>query len=64
MRELWSERQNCSHDVSQKVKRVRRLSDKGALWDDFPWRMRMAKVDMLGTGKEVFILSLIAAPIP
>ena len=27
MRALWSDRQNCSHKVSQKVKRIRRLSD-------------------------------------
>ena len=26
MRALWSDRQNCSHNVSQKVKRIRRLS--------------------------------------
>ena len=27
MRALWSDRQTCSHNVSQKVKRIRRLSD-------------------------------------
>ena len=27
MRALWSDRQNCSHNVSQKVKRIRRFSD-------------------------------------
>ena len=27
MRALWLDRQNCSHNVSQKVKRIRRLSD-------------------------------------
>ena len=27
MRALWSHRPNCSHNVSQKVKRIRRLSD-------------------------------------
>ena len=27
MRALWSDRPNCSHNVSQKVKRIRRLSD-------------------------------------
>ena len=27
MRALWSDRQNCSHNVSQKVKRIRRLSE-------------------------------------
>ena len=26
MRVLWSDRQNCSHNVSQKLKRIRRLS--------------------------------------
>ena len=31
MRALWSERPNCSHNVSQKVKRIRRLSEKGVL---------------------------------
>ena len=30
MRVLWSDRQNCSHDASPKVKRIRRFSDKGA----------------------------------
>ena len=29
MRALWSDRQNCSHNVSHKVKRIRRLSEKG-----------------------------------
>ena len=28
MRALWSDRQNCSHNVSQKVKRIRRFSEK------------------------------------
>ena len=27
MRALWSERPNCSHNVSQKVKRIRCFSD-------------------------------------
>ena len=27
MRALWSDKQNCSHNVSQKVKRIRRFSD-------------------------------------
>ena len=27
MRALWSARENCSHNVSQKVKRIRRVSD-------------------------------------
>ena len=27
MRALWSDRPSCSHNVSQKVKRIRRLSD-------------------------------------
>ena len=31
MRALWSDRQNCSHNVSQKVKRIRRLSDLSLL---------------------------------
>ena len=30
MRALWSDRPNCSHNASQKVKRSRRVSDKGA----------------------------------
>ena len=29
MRALWSERQNCSHNVSQKFTRIRRLPDSG-----------------------------------
>ena len=28
MRALWSDRQICSHNVSQKVKRIRRISEK------------------------------------
>ena len=31
MRALWSDRPNCSHNVSQKVKRIRRVSDTGFL---------------------------------
>ena len=31
MRELWSDRPNCSHNVSQKVKRIRRFSDHNAM---------------------------------
>ena len=31
MRAIWSARQNCSHNVSQKVKHIRRLSDKGGV---------------------------------
>ena len=33
MRALWSDRQNCSHNVSQKVKRIKRVSDKRVLAD-------------------------------
>ena len=29
MRALWSDRQNCSHNVSQNVKRIRHFSEKG-----------------------------------
>ena len=29
MRALWSDRPNCSHNVSQKVKRIRRFSEVG-----------------------------------
>ena len=29
MRALWSDRPNCSHSVSQKVKRIKRFSDFG-----------------------------------
>ena len=28
MRALWSDRQNCSHNVSQKVKRISRFSEE------------------------------------
>ena len=28
MRALWSDRPNCSHNVSQKVKRIKRFSDQ------------------------------------
>ena len=31
MRALWSDRENCSHNVSQKVKRMRRFSNKPLL---------------------------------
>ena len=41
MRALWSDRQNCSHNVSQKVKRIRRFSDLvGMGWElpnGIPW---------------------------
>ena len=30
MRAIWSDRPNCSHNVSQKVKRIRRVSEKKA----------------------------------
>ena len=36
MRALWSDRQNCSHHVSQKVKRIRRLSDESMFGRDSP----------------------------
>ena len=29
MRALWSDRKNCSHNVSQKVKSIKRLSEQG-----------------------------------
>ena len=42
MRALWQHRQNCSHSVSHKAKRIRRFSDGGlqflcgsALWCPF-----------------------------
>ena len=28
MRALWSDRPNCSHNVSQKVERIRRVSER------------------------------------
>ena len=31
MRALWSDRPNCSHNVSQKVKCIRRSSDHGVI---------------------------------
>ena len=31
MRAFWSDRQNCSHDVSQKFERIRRFSEKQIL---------------------------------
>ena len=36
MRALWSDRQNCSHNVSQKVKRIRRFSDRPDPYTDYP----------------------------
>ena len=46
MRALWSDRPNCSHNVSQKVKRIRRFSD---LW---PWEtLRLG--DSLGSLRRV-----------
>ena len=42
MRALWSDRPNCSHNVSQKVKRIRRVSDSGGCLHrgvaGFKWR--------------------------
>ena len=37
MRALWSDRPNCSHNVSQilKVTRIRRVSEKGLISDHF-----------------------------
>ena len=32
MRALCSDRPNCSHNVSQKVKRIRRFSEHGDCW--------------------------------
>ena len=32
MRALWSDRPNCSHNVSQKVKRIRRFSEFKEIW--------------------------------
>ena len=31
MRALWSSKQNCSHNVAQKLKRIRRFSDQEIL---------------------------------
>ena len=36
MRALWSSRQNCSHNVSQKLKRIRRFSESTSL-KHFRW---------------------------
>ena len=36
MRALWSDRPNCSHNVSQKVKRIRRFSDLRGLLQRHP----------------------------
>ena len=32
MRALWSDRQNCSHNVSQKVKSIKRVSERRDLY--------------------------------
>ena len=34
MRAVWSDRPNCSHNVSQKVKRIGRLSEKTSFSQD------------------------------
>ena len=36
MRALWSDRPNCSHNVSQKVKRIRRLSELWTIFHQIP----------------------------
>ena len=36
MRALWSDRPNCSHNVSQKVKRISRVSEKKSSGDGAP----------------------------
>ena len=38
MRALWSDRPNCSHNVSQKVKRIRCISEKRMESATFNWR--------------------------
>ena len=34
----------------RKFREIHSGDPEWAFWDDFPWRMRMAKADMLGTG--------------
>ena len=34
MRALWSDKQNCSHNMSQKFKRIRRVSDRHVILFD------------------------------
>ena len=36
---------------SREFREIHSGDPKRAFWDDFPWRMRTAKVDMLGTGE-------------
>ena len=38
---------------SRELREIHSGDPKQALWDDYPWRMRTAKVDMLGTALSV-----------
>ena len=41
MRALWSDRQNCSHNVSQELKRISRFSDLKVL-NKMPFKTRLS----------------------
>ena len=50
MRALWSDRQNCSHNVSQKVNRIRRVSDPREIRRVSPNEGRKRAIDLGGGG--------------
>ena len=50
-------KQNCEHSakIANKLSQIgnkENYEDKSAFRGDFPWRMRIAKIDMLGTGEQ------------
>ena len=40
---------------SREFREIHSGDPKRAFWDGFPWRMRTAKVDMLGTGETLIL---------
>ena len=48
MRAVWSDRPNCSHNVSQKVKRIGRFSDSIGFPCIFQRKSGFAKLGVLG----------------
>ena len=53
MRALWSDRQNCSHNVSQKVKRIRRVSENRKKYQEKASRHRIFR-DQKSMGMVMF----------
>ena len=46
---IKDERQCQAKGRSKEFQEIHSRGPEWAFWDDFPWRMRMANVDMLGT---------------